>query len=207
MIHAWGTRQNGVVLRDVKIFEYERVYTSSQGTDEFNFKRRIEANNATLKDGFWELTGVVENMPGQRPVRREALSIPTDLDPAKLLDRFASPLTIGFWRLPDFIDVTRSAGLDASRYEMHYQELLALPILFVAMSLIGALVCLRLARLGGTGRLIAWGAFAAIMLYFVNELTNSLGAAGAAPRSVAAFAPPLFALFTALTAIAYLEDG
>lgn len=207
VIHAWGTEQNGIVLKDVKIFEYEKVYSRNQSTDEFNFKRRIEADSATLKDGFWELVGVVENMPGQLPVRREALSIPTDLDPAKLLDRFASPLTIGFWRLPDFIDVTRRAGLDASRYEMHFQELLALPILFVAMSLIGALVCLRLARLGGTGRLIAWGAFAAIMLYFVNELTNSLGAAGAAPRSVAAFAPPLFALFTALTAIAYLEDG
>ena len=75
------------------------------------------------------------------------------------------------------------------------------------MALIGALVCLRLARLGGTGALLAWGAFAAIMLFFVNELTHGLGAAGATPRVIAAFAPPLFAFFTALTAIAYLEDG
>tara|TARA_Y100000052_G_scaffold27562_1_gene36409 strand:- start:53396 stop:54439 length:1044 start_codon:yes stop_codon:yes gene_type:complete len=207
VIHATGTEQSGVVLTNVKIFEYERIYTRSQGTDEFDFKRRIEAERATLKDGFWELIDVVENMPGQQTVRKDALSIPTDLDPAKLLDKFASPQTIGFWSLPGFIQDTERAGLDASRYQMHYQALIAKPILFVAMALIGALVCLRLARLGGTGALLAWGAFAAIMLYFVNELTHGLGAAGATPRTVAAFAPPLFALFTALTAIAYLEDG
>ena len=207
VIHARSTGDAGVVLNDVKLFEYERVYTRGQGTDDFSFRRRIEADNATLKQGFWELTNVIENTPGLDPVRRDALSIPTDLDPAKLLDRFASPSTVSFWRLPEFISDTRRAGLDASRYEMQYKALLAAPILFVAMGIIGALVCLRLARLGGTGMLIAWGSFAAVMLYFITEITHSLGAAGATSMSVAAFTPPLFALFAALTAIAYLEDG
>ncbi|MAP94150.1 MAG: LPS export ABC transporter permease LptG [Ponticaulis sp.] len=207
VIHARGTKEGGIILQGVKIFEYDRVYTRNEGTSEFSFKRRIEADSAALKDGFWELTGVVENMPGQRPVRRDVLSIPTDLDPAKLLDRFASPMTIGFWKLPGFIADIRRAGLDASRYEMHYQSLLAAPILFVAMALIGAIVCLRLARLGGTGVLIAWGTFAAILLYFISEVTQSLGASGAAPKAIAAFTPSLFALFAALTAIAYMEDG
>lgn len=207
VIHARDTEQSGVVLKDVKIFEYERVFSRGEGTDNFSFRTRLDADTATLKDGFWELINVIENTPGSDPVRRDALSIPTDLDPAKLLDRFASPSTIGFWDLPDFISDTQRAGLDASRYVMHYNSLLAKPVLFISMALIGALVCLRLARLGGTGQLIAWGAFAATMLFFVNELSHSLGAAGAAPAIVAAMAPPVFALFAALTAIAYLEDG
>lgn len=207
VIHAKSTEQTGVVLKGVKIFEYSRVYTSGKSTNDFAFKRRLEAETATLKDGFWELTQVVENTPGEETVHRRALSIPTDLDPAKLLDRFASTSTIGFWQLPTFIADTKRAGLDAMRYEMHYHSLLAAPILYVAMALIGAIVCLRLARLGGTAQLIAWGAFVAVMLYFVTELSSSLGAAGAAPTLIAALAPPLFALFGALTAIAYLEDG
>ena len=207
VIHAISTEQAGVVLKDVKIFEYERVYTRGQGTDEFAFRRRLEAKTATLKDGFWELAQVVENTPGKDPVRQKVLSIPTDLDPAKLLDRFASTSTIGFWSLPGFIKDTKRAGLDSLRYEMHYHSLIAAPILYVAMALIGAIVCLRLARLGGTAQLIASGAFAAVMLYFITELSQSLGAAGAAPTFVAALAPPLFALFAALTAIAYSEDG
>ncbi len=207
VIHAEASEKAGVVLNNVKIFEYERVFTQGGSTDSFAFKRRLEARSATLKDGFWELTRVTEFTPGADTVNHRVLSIPTDLDPAKLLDRFASTSTIGFWRLPEFIADTKRAGLDASRYQMHYHSLLAAPILFVAMALIGALVCLRLARLGGTAQLIAWGAFAAVMLYFVTELAQSLGAAGAAPTLVAAMAPPLFALFGALTAIAYLEDG
>lgn len=205
VIRAQSTEQSGVVLKGVKIFEYERIF--GNGRENFAFKRRLEADTATLKDGFWELSNVVENTPGLDPIQRRVLSIPTDLNPAKLLDRFASTSTIGFWDLPQFIADTRRAGLDASRYQMHYHSLLAAPILFVAMALIGALVCLRLARLGGTAQLIAWGAFAAIMLYFITELAQSLGAAGAAPTLVAAMAPPLFALFGALTAIAFLEDG
>ena len=207
VIHAKSTEQAGVVLNDVKIFEYERVYSRGTATDDFAFKRRLEAKTATLKDGFWELSRVVENMPGSEPVHNRSLSIPTDIDPAKLLDRFASTSTIGFWRLPTFIGDTKRAGLDASRYEMHYHSLLAAPVLYVAMALIGAIVCLRLARLGSTARLIAWGAFSAILLYFVTEVSQSLGAAGAAPTMIAALAPPFFALFGALTAIAYLEDG
>ncbi|MFC6199642.1 LPS export ABC transporter permease LptG [Ponticaulis profundi] len=207
VIHATSTAQSGIVLQDVKIFEYDRVYARGEGTDEFAFRRRIEADTATLKNGFWELRNVVENTPGEETSRQDALSIPTDLDPAKLLDRFASINTIGFWELPTFIRDTRRAGLDALRYEMHFHSLLSTPILYLAMALIGALVCLRLARLGGTTQLIAWGALSAVLLYFVTELSHSLGAAGAAPTLVAAFAPPVFALFAALTTIAYQEDG
>lgn len=207
VIHADTTGTEGIVLNSVDLFEFERIYTREQGTNDFTFRRRISADTATLKDGFWELINVVEQVPDQAPVHRDALSIPTDLDPAKLLDRFAAPSTVGFWRLPGFIAQTERAGLDASRYRMHFQSLLASPILYVAMALIGALVCLRLARLGGTGQLIAWGALAAIILYFVTEITSSLGAAGATSMPVAAFTPPLFALFAALTAIAYMEDG
>ena len=207
VIYAKSAEQKGVVLNDVKIFEYERIYNSETPSNKYAFKHRIEAQTATLKDGFWELKDVIENTPGLDPVRKRALSIPTNLDPAKLLDRFANTSTIGFWQLPGFIGETKNAGLDSLRYEMHYHSLLAYPILYVAMALIGALVCLRLARLGGTAQLIAWGALSAVLLYFITELTQSLGAAGAAPTLIAAFTPPVFALFGALTAIAYLEDG
>ncbi len=102
VINARGAEESGLRLLDVKMFEYERVFTEGRGTDAFAFVRRIEAETARLQNGFWQLENVVENVPGQQPDRSEALSIPSDLDPARLLDRFASPNTIGFWRLPGF---------------------------------------------------------------------------------------------------------
>lgn len=207
VIHAEEAVESGTVLSDVKLLEEERVFVNGEPTDDYRFVRRIDAERALIRDGFWQLEDLVENVPGQPPVRHDFLSIPTDLDADRLLDRFASPNTIGFWALPGFIRQTASAGLDASRYRMRFWELMATPVLFVAMALIGALVCLRLSRLGGTSQLIATGALAAAGLFFITQLASSLGAAGAAPPAIAAWAPALFALFSSLALLAYREDG
>ena len=207
VIHAERVEQNGLVLVNVKMLEEERLYNGNRPTNDFEFVRRIDAEKASLFDGFWQLETVIENVPGLPPTRTETLAIPTSLDAVTLLDRFASPSTIGFWELPHFISQTRSAGLDASRYVMRLQSLYATPIFFVAMALIGAIVCLRLQRLGGTPRLLAMGAGAAVGLFFIMQLSSSLGATGALPPWIAAWAPPLFVLFATLGLIAYKEDG
>ncbi len=207
VIHAERIEDNGAVLAGVKLLEEERVFLNATPTDTFRFVRRIDAARALIRDGFWQLEDLIENVPGEAPVRREVLSIPTDLDADQLLDRFASPATIGFWALPAFVKQTMAAGLDASRYRMRWHSLLAAPVLFMAMALIGAIVCLRLGRLGGTSQLIAMGGVAAVGLFFVTQLAFSLGSSGAVPPAVAAWSPALFALFTALTVVAYREDG
>lgn len=207
VIHARRVENNGRTLVDVKIIEEQRLYSGRQPTSDFAFVRRIDAERAELNDGFWQLQNLVENLPNQLPERRETLAIPTSLDAVSLLDKFASPNTIGFWSLPRFISETRAAGLDTSRYTMRWFGLTATPILFVAMALIGALACLRLQRLGGTSRLLATGVLAAIGLYFFTQFSSSLGATGAAPPVIAAWSPPLFVLFASLAFIAYREDG
>ncbi len=207
VINAERLEENGAVLAGVKLLEEERIYRGGTPTDDYRFVRRIDAARARITDGFWQLEDLVENVPGQVQVRRDFLAIPTSLDASQLLDKFASPNTIGFWDLPGFIDQTRAAGLDSGRYRMRFWSLTAAPVLFSAMALFGALVCLRLSRLGGTSQLLATGAAAAIGIFFVTQLAASLGSTGAVPPMVAAWSPALFALFSALTLIAYREDG
>jgi lipopolysaccharide export system permease protein len=77
----------------------------------------------------------------------------------------------------------------------------------LAMSLIGAVVCLRLARSGGVSRLVGAGATAGFVLYFTNRLASGMSASGATPPEAAAWCPPLFALFAVLTLLAHKEDG
>ncbi len=207
VIHARQMEDGGRRLVDVKMIEEQRLFLNGQPTDDFAFTRRIDAKQALLRGGFWQLEGVVENVPNMEPDRKDSLAIPTSLDAVTLLDKFASPNTISFWTLPKFISQTRAAGLDASRYSMRFYALLATPILFVAMALIGAVVCLRLQRMGGTSQLLAIGTGAAVGLYFFTQFSSSLGATGAAPPIVAAWSPPLFVLFLTLAWIATKEDG
>ncbi len=207
VIHAASVDSTGQVFTDVRFLEEGRVYEGARPTSRFRFIRRIDAETATISDGFWQLTNLVENTPGTPPQALDNLAIETDLDPNTLLSRFTSPNTIGFWSLPQFIAQTGRAGLDTSRFTMRWFGLTALPILYMAMALIGAIVCLRLSRLGGTSRLIAVGAGAAVALFFVTQIASSFGSSGAIPAVIAAWSPALCALFISLTVLAYQEDG
>lgn len=207
VIHADNVDETGQVFEGVKMLEEGRVYADGQPTQRFEFVRRIDAERARIVDGFWQIDNLIENQPGQPPQQMESLAIPTDLDPDTLLNRFTSPNTIGFWSLPHFIEQTSRAGLDSSRFSVRLFGLTAIPVFYTAMGLIGALVCLRLSRLGGTSRLVAVGAVSAIGVFFIMQFSSSLGASGALPPIIAAWSPALFALFASLTVLAYREDG
>jgi lipopolysaccharide export system permease protein len=97
--------------------------------------------------------------------------------------------------------------METGEYVLKYNTLLATPIFMLAMSLIGAVVCLRLARSGGLSRLVGAGALAGFVLYFTNRLASGMSASGATPPEAAAWCPPLFALFAVLTLLAHAEDG
>ncbi|MDZ4761032.1 MAG: LPS export ABC transporter permease LptG [Alphaproteobacteria bacterium] len=177
------------------------------GPTDREFTHRIDARRAVLVPGFWQLEGVVENRFGGDVHRQELLALPTNLQPNTLLSRFASSKTIPFWDLPRFIAETRSAGLEVDQYVLKLHTLLATPFLMVAMALIGAVVCLRLARSGGLSRLIGLGAVLGFILFFATRMAAGLSASGATPPEAAAWCPPLFALFAVLAFIAHAEDG
>ncbi|MEL7042060.1 MAG: LptF/LptG family permease [Pseudomonadota bacterium] len=207
VIHAASVDSTGQIFTNVRFLEEGRIYEGGRPTNRFRFVRRIDAETATISGGFWQLSNLIENTPGNAPQRLANLAIETDLDPNTLLSRFTSPDTIGFWGLPEFIRQTQRAGLDTARFSMRWFGLTALPVLYTAMALIGAIVCLRLTRLGGTSQLIASGAGAAVVLFFVTQIAASFGASGAIPAVIAAWSPALCALFISLTILAYQEDG
>ena len=207
VIYAANLDSTGQVFTDVRFLEEGRIYEGARPTERFRFTRRIDAETARISGGFWQLSNLVENTPGNPPQELASLAIETALDPNTLLSRFTSPDTIGFWGLPSFISQTGRAGLDTSRFSMRWFGLTSLPVLYTAMALIGAIVCLRLSRLGGTSRLIAVGAGAAVALFFVTQIASSFGSSGAIPALIAAWSPALCALFISLTVLAYQEDG
>lgn len=177
------------------------------GPADREFTHRIDAKRAQLSPGFWQLTDVVENRVGGEIQRSASLALPTNLDSGTLLTRFASSKTIAFWELPEFIEAGKAAGMETGDYVLKYNTLLAMPVFMLAMSLIGAVVCLRLARSGGLSRLIGAGALAGFVLFFTTRLASGMAASGATSPEAAAWCPPLFALFAVLTFLAHAEDG
>ncbi len=175
--------------------------------DTLRFERRMRVDEALLRNGFWQLSGVVEGVPGEEPVRQDTLAIPTSLDGGDLLERFVTPATLSFWSLPTFIAEAKEAGLSPLRFEIKWTSLIAYPLLLAAMAALGAVFSLRMQRMGN---IAAWGGLGVSLglgLFFFAQFSQALAITEAVPPMVAAFSAPLAGLFCALGIVCFLEDG
>ena len=204
VIHATArdTVQGEVRLRNVSLFVYQK---NKAGQPEF--KRRLEASEAVLRPGFWQLKDVREATAGESSVRSDSLSIRSTLDSEAAVERFASPTAIAFWRLPAAIKQTEDSGFSASGYRLKFQQLLATPVMFAAMAVLAAAFSLRLVRLGGLASLAGAGVALGFVVFFFNAFSGALGRADIIPLFAAAWAPAVVALLSGLTLLCYTEDG
>lgn len=198
-------------LWDVSIFQFDTAD---------RLHRRIDARTAALGDRSWHLGGVqrwdLSNaeqpdrqaaMNETRGVAVDEMTIPTDLTLEHIQDSFAPPETIGFWKLPGFIGLLEESGFSSNRHKLHWFRLLSQPVVFVAMVLIGAAFSMRHVRFGGLGYMALGCVIAGFGYFFLSDITNALGASGAVPVLLAAWAPPVSAVLLALGLLLHLEDG
>ena len=149
--------------------------------------RRIEAAEARLTPGAWRLSDARESAAGSELERSEQLSIPSTLDRASAMEKFISPAAVPVWRLPGTVRAARAAGYAAARYKVRWQQLLAMPLMLGAMTLLAASVSLPLTRLGQLPLLCATGVAGGFAVFFLDSLCGSLGSAEILPPLVAAW--------------------
>ena len=91
-----------------------------------------------LAPGFWWLDGARIIKPDKLPESVGMLRLPTDLTVGRVQESFASPDTFSVWALPDFIALLERSGFSAIRHRLHFQALMALPLLAGVMCLVSA---------------------------------------------------------------------
>jgi lipopolysaccharide export system permease protein len=204
VIHARAADGRASVLRDVTLFGFD-----SGGA----LTTRVDAAYAVLTPGAWVLRdGVRRDLTAEERLaaadeRFERLETPTDLTSAQILDSFEAPEAIPFWQLPGFIATLEASGFSAVRHRLHWQSQLAAPVLFAGMALIGAAFSMRHARLGGLGTMALAAVLSGFGFFFLFDVAKALGASGAIPVALAAWAPPASAALLAAGLLLHLEDG
>lgn len=168
---------------------------------------RVEAPRARLLPGQWVLEDAVAFNADRSASPRQAMLFPTELTPDRIENSFASPDTLSFWALPGFIEVLEAAGFSAVRHRLHFQSLMALPVLASAMALLSAGFSMRSSRRGGVARMLAAGIAAGFALFVLDRITGEFGEAGTLPVALAAWAPTVAGLLLALALLLHLEDG
>ncbi len=204
VIHATGHGGDAVTLFDVTILSY---------APEGGPVRRITAESARLQDEAWVLTNAKvwpltpDRNPEAASERFETMRIPTTLTRDRIRDSLGRPTGVSIYDLPDTIRQLAQAGFSTRRHEVWYQVELARPLFLVAMVLVGAAFTMRHTRLGGTSLSVVAAVLLGFALYFIRNFAQILGENGQIPIALAAWAPPLAALFLSLGLLLHAEDG
>jgi lipopolysaccharide export system permease protein len=168
---------------------------------------RLEATSAVLAGGDWTLQNALSLHPDAAPQIAGTVHLPTDLTVARVQESFASPDTLSVWELPGFIDLLKRSGFSTIRHRLHFQALLALPLLAATMALVAAGFSMRPTRRGGVARMIGGGVAAGFCLFLISKLAEEFGQSGAVPVVLAAWAPAAAGSMLALALLLHMEDG
>lgn len=200
IIHAHGVELHGKTLtaKEVSVFRLD-------GADRLLV--RVEAPTAVLGAGFWTLATARVMRPDQLPDPPRFMHLPTDLTVARVQESFASPDTLSVWALPGFIALLDRSGFSSIRHRLHFQTLLALPLLAGTMALVSAGFSMRPARRGGVARMIGSGVAAGFALFVISKMAEEFGQSGALPVILAAWAPTASGLMLAVALLLHMEDG
>jgi lipopolysaccharide export system permease protein len=204
VIHASkrDTRHGALRLKGVSMF-----IQSVAAANAVDFTRRIDADEAVLMPGYWRLLQAREARPGAESIRSEVLSLPSTLDRRSAMEKFVAPAAVAFWDLPATIRAADLAGYSSAAYRLRLQQLLAMPLLLAAMTLVAAGFSLRLLRLGDLAGLAAAGVALGFAVFLLNQFCGALGSTDVVPVAFAAWAPPVLAFLGAVTLLCYTEDG
>lgn len=189
---------SGTVLAVVTAFVYD-----SDG----RFLERVEARRGELQPGAWRLEEVRVNAPGKAPRVEATYLLATNLTADQVSQSFIAPDAVPFWDLRPLASRTEAAGLDAGRYYLRFQELLARPLLLIAMVFISACFSLRFFRFGGIATAVSGGVASGFVLYVTTKLATDLGGAGLLSAPVAAWSPAVVGAMLGVLVLLHQEDG
>jgi lipopolysaccharide export system permease protein len=90
---------------------------------------------------------------------------------------------------------------------LHFQSLLALPLLCATMALVAAGFSMRTTRRGGVAKMIGGGVSVGFALFVISKVAEEFGQSGALPVILAAWAPAAAGLMFAVAVLLHTEDG
>ena len=200
IIHGRTVQMQGrrLVADDVSVFRLD-------GNDRLLV--RLEAKQATLGRGAWTLIDTRRMLPDHMPEPIGTTTFAPDQPRGRGQDSFASPDTLSVWTLPDFISLLERSGFSAIRHRLHFQALLALPLLADTSAMVPAGFSMRATRRGGVTQMIGSGVAAGFALFVVSKVAEEFGQSGALPAGLAAWAPAGAGLMMAVALLLHLEDG
>ncbi len=168
---------------------------------------RLDAGKGRFDEESWILqNGAITASNGDRHDFAQQV-IETGIKRSDMFSGFNEAATFSFWSLPNHIGTMAASGFPTRNLVLYYQNLLAMPFLWVSMALIAAVVSLTPHRLGRTTLMIGVGVLAGFFYFLFARYFEALSMVQRIPEAMAAWVPVLLATLLPLYSLLKKEDG
>ena len=204
MIRALQSNLDGTKLFNVTFMGFD-----PDGTPKY----RILAEQAELGLSGWDMQNAKhwdfsnDENPERAATVHATFKLPSDLTTDQIRDSFGTPSSVPIWELQGYITQLERAGFSARSHRVWLQMELALPLMMVAMVLVGAGFTMRHTRFGRTGIMVLTALGLGFSVYFIRNFAQILGENGQIPIYLAAWSPPVAAILLSMGILLNLEDG
>lgn len=198
VLQARASADQGLALTGVRVLRYDK--------DE-HFIETIDAKQAHLQDGHWELTGAFVTQTGKPTKYHKTYAVSTRLTPVEVRQSLGSVLSLSYQQLPAVITMAKNAKLPTTNLEVQFATMQARPILYAIMVLLAATVSLKTFRSGNIQTRVTTGLVGGFALFILGEVSRQLGVSGLIRPDFAAWVPAAVAGFASVTVLLHQEDG
>ena len=206
IIHA-----NEIASNDFSKLNNVTIYNLDQ---EFNFIRRYDSKKVSINKKEWllsetQITQESESFKSDGASKRDSLidvNFDSSVDIKNLKNYFADVNTVSFWGMSKTIKTLNSRGYSAQELRIKFHKYLSLPFYLFAMILVSTTFTMGANKQYNTFMYLFFGTILGVCIYFLNDLSLSLGLSNRLPLSVSVWSPVgLVILFGAINLISINE--
>jgi lipopolysaccharide export system permease protein len=197
VVRANGVQPGGEVLDNVTVFF---------SSDERPFDRII-APQLRFTGDHWAVIDGVGFRVGRTPQRVADYEIPTTSTAADLRVRLSSTADMTFLELFGALSARLTDPILANAVATRFLRLVTLPLSLVSSVLVAFAFTAGYRRTNKYGTAVLYGMIIGFVVFFVTEMADRAGAAGAVDPTFAAVAPAIVAAVVGLTVLLFREDG
>ncbi len=190
----WIKQKNEENKNEEIIIQAKKVYKEDLELNEASvwffdkdgkFYQKIDSKKMFLKDGYWLLEDAIINDFKILNESKKEYRIPTSLEADFVIDKvvsnFQNVKLFSVFSLPKIISSLKMAGFQSAKFEVYFNNMLAKPILFAAMTLIACFFGVNNFRNQNVALVIFLGTICGLALYITLSFIAALGSSRLIP--------------------------
>jgi lipopolysaccharide export system permease protein len=169
----------------------------------FNFIRRYDSDEVLISQKKWLLTKTQitqetdslssENKKNDTIVQN--LSFSSSIDINNLKNYFTDVNTVSFWKILNTIKTLNTRGYSAEELRMKFHKYLSLPFYLFGMILVSTTFTMGPNKQYNTFMYLFFGTILGVSIYFLSDLSISLGLSNKLPLAVSVWSPVFLIIF------------